>query len=313
MVNTFRACVALLLLAGCAAVPPGTLRDSDHPLAGRLWDVATQSFIDEAELLRRAGPPRCSCCWAKPTTTGTPSPAAAGAAGAPRRRRPAGAADGTVRCRPASRAGRSAPRRQGSGAADARLGLAAVPAAGGAGRHGPAALQAANLPRNAMRPVVREGFASWPPANCNASRSKQPGTMNGKAYMTEVIEASHCGMVTPATARRTGARPAPARCDAGRCGTGQARPGRGVHPRPRPCPARCRRADLPESPPPRHARAVDRLRGSRRRQDGAGTVRDRGAPATSRPTTSSGSRRAPNGPIPAWRFANKTGAAKGAR
>jgi uncharacterized iron-regulated protein len=52
--RSLSAFLALLLIAGCANVPPGTLRDTEHPLAGRLWDVATQQFIDDAELMRRA-------------------------------------------------------------------------------------------------------------------------------------------------------------------------------------------------------------------------------------------------------------------
>jgi hypothetical protein len=46
--------VALLLLAGCATVSSGILRDIEHPLAGRLWDVTANQFIDETELMRRA-------------------------------------------------------------------------------------------------------------------------------------------------------------------------------------------------------------------------------------------------------------------
>jgi len=44
----------VLLCSACAVFPDLVLRDRDHPLAGKIWDPANASFIDEKELLRRA-------------------------------------------------------------------------------------------------------------------------------------------------------------------------------------------------------------------------------------------------------------------
>ena len=45
---------AAVLIAGCAAMTPGTLRELDHPLAGRLWDPVAGRFTDRDDLLNRA-------------------------------------------------------------------------------------------------------------------------------------------------------------------------------------------------------------------------------------------------------------------
>jgi uncharacterized iron-regulated protein len=58
-------------------------------------------------------------------------------------------------------------------------------------------LQAANLPRSAMRPVVREGFASLAAGDLQRLALETAWNDERQAYMTDVIEASHCGMVTP--------------------------------------------------------------------------------------------------------------------
>ena len=192
------ACLALLLLAGCAAVPPDTLRDSDHPLAGRLWDVATQSFIDESELLRRAGSAEVLLLGEihdngehhRLQLRVLQARLAAGA-------RPALLmeqfdTDQQAALDEARRSGKDlAPLMRGWDWPQYQPLVTLADTAG-------LPVQAANLPRSAMRPVVREGFASL--AAGELQRLALETTWNGErqAYMTEVIESSHCGMVTPA-------------------------------------------------------------------------------------------------------------------
>jgi uncharacterized iron-regulated protein len=197
MPNRFLACLALLLLAGCAAVPPGTLRDTDHPLAGRLWDVAAQGFIDEAELLRRAAPAEALLLGethdnAEHHRLQLKVLEARLAAGA----RPALLmeqfdGDQQAALDEARRAGQDlAPLMRGWDwplyrPLVARAGTAQLP------------LVAANLPRAAARPVVREGFASLDAGELRRLALEAAWNDDRQTYMAEVIEASHCGMVTP--------------------------------------------------------------------------------------------------------------------
>lgn len=189
--------VVLLLLAGCAAVPPGTLRDTDHPLAGRLWDVAAQSFIGEVELLRRATHAEALLLG---ETHDNPEHhrlqahilqirLAAGA-------RPAllmeqfdldqqGAID------EARRSGKDlAPEMRGwSWPLYAPL-VALADAAG-------IPLRAANLPRSATRPIVREGYATLAAGELPRLALDSVWNDARQAYMVRVIDRSHCGKITP--------------------------------------------------------------------------------------------------------------------
>jgi len=197
MPNRFLACLALLLLAGCATVPPGTLRDVDHPLAGRLWDVATQSFIDEAELLRRAASAEALLLG---ETHDNPEHhrlqlgilQARLAAGA----RPALLmeqfdSDQQAALDAARRAGKDpAPLMRGW---DWSLYQPLVALADKAGL----ALVAANLPRAATRPVVREAYSTLPADEVQRLAVEQVWNDARQKYMAGLIEASHCGKVTP--------------------------------------------------------------------------------------------------------------------
>jgi uncharacterized iron-regulated protein len=199
MPNRFLACLALLLLAGCAAVPvpPGTLRDADHPLAGRLWDAGTQSFIDEAGLLRRAAAAEALLLG---ETHDNPEHhrlqlrilQARLAAGA----RPALLmeqfdSDQQAALDDARRSSKDlAPLMRGW---DWRLYQPLVALADTA----QLALVAANLPRAATRPVVREGYATLAAGEVQRLALEQVWDEARQAYMTGLIEASHCGMVTP--------------------------------------------------------------------------------------------------------------------
>ena len=57
-------------------------------------------------------------------------------------------------------------------------------------------LLAANLPRSAMRPVVREGFASLAAGEPQRLALEAAWSDARQAYMTDAIEASHCGKVS---------------------------------------------------------------------------------------------------------------------
>ncbi len=267
-------CLALLLLAGCAAVPPGTLRDTDHPLAGRLWDIGTQSFIDEAELLRRAASAEVLLLG---ETHDNPEHHRL-QLGILQARLAAGA-------RPAllmeqfdsdQQAALDEARRAGKDLAPLMRGWdwpQYQPLVALADKEG-LPLKAANLPRSAMRPVVREGYSTLPAGDVQRLALERVWDAARQAYMVGLIEGSHCGMVSPqlrdglVRAQRlrdaTLADAALGQIDTGVIfilGRGHARRDVGV-----PIYLAARH--------PASRRAVDQLRGSRRRRDGADRLRD---------------------------------------
>jgi uncharacterized iron-regulated protein len=197
MRTRFLACLALLLLAGCAAVPPGTLHDTEHPLAGRLWDVAAQGFIDESELLRRAASVEALLLGEihdnpehhRLQLQVLQARLAAGA-------RPALLmeqfdVDQQAALDEARRTGKDlAPLMRGWDWPQYQPLVALADTAG-------LTLQAGNLPRSAMRPVVHEGFASLAAGEQQRLALEAAWSDDRQIYMTEVIEASHCGMVSP--------------------------------------------------------------------------------------------------------------------
>jgi uncharacterized iron-regulated protein len=186
----------VLLCSACALFPELVLRDRDHPLAGKIWDPANATFIDEKELLRRAAQAEILLLG---ETHDNPEHhrlqrqvlAARREAGA----RPAllmeqfdidqqPAIDEVVR-----NGGDLGPLMRGwdwshyrSLATDAQM--AGMP------------LRAANLPRTALRPIVRDGFSSIPAAE--AERLALNAAWDGARdkYLSGIIEASHCGKVS---------------------------------------------------------------------------------------------------------------------
>jgi uncharacterized iron-regulated protein len=197
MRNGFLASLALLLLAGCAAVPPGTLRDTDHPLAGRLWDAGTQSFIDEAELLRRSASAEILLLGETHDNTEhhrlqlrvLQARLAAGA-------RPALLME---QFDTDQQAALGEARRAGKDLAPLMRGWdwpQYAPLVALADKEG-LALVAANLPRAATRPVVREGYATLAAGEVKRLALEAVWDEARQQYLAGVIEASHCGMVTP--------------------------------------------------------------------------------------------------------------------
>jgi uncharacterized iron-regulated protein len=187
----------LLLLAGCAAIPPGTLLDADHPLAGRLWDVSAQAYIGEVELLRRATQAEVLLLG---ETHDNPEHHRL-QANILQLRLAAGA-------RPAllmeqfdldQQATLDEARRSGKDLAPSMRGwswplyapLVALADAAGI------PLRAANLPRSATRPIVREGYATLAAGEVQRLALDSVWDEARQAYMVRVIDRSHCGKITP--------------------------------------------------------------------------------------------------------------------
>lgn len=189
--------LALVLLTSCAQIPPGSLRETDHPLAGRLWDVASQNFIDETEFLRRAAQAEVLLLG---ETHDNPEHhrlqarilQARLAAGA----RPALLMeqfdnDQQAAIDEARKAGKDlAPLMRGW---DWALYQPLVALAGSAR----IPLRAANLPRSATRPVVREGYATLAAGEAQRLALETVWDEARQKYMAGLIEASHCDQITP--------------------------------------------------------------------------------------------------------------------
>ncbi|MDP1610872.1 MAG: ChaN family lipoprotein [Sulfuritalea sp.] len=192
------ACLALLL-AGCTLIPPGTLRDTEHPLAGRLWDVAAQTFTDETELLRRAASAEALLLG---ETHDNPEHHRLQAK-VLQARLAAGA-------RPAllmeqfdvgQQAAIDEARKAGKDPAALMRGWDGTlyqPLVALADR-AQLPLRAANLPRDTTRPIVREGFATLAVGEQRRLGLLAVWDETREAYMAGLIEASHCGMISPQT------------------------------------------------------------------------------------------------------------------
>ncbi|MCM2288495.1 MAG: ChaN family lipoprotein [Sulfuritalea sp.] len=189
--------LALVLLASCTQIRPGSLHDSDHPLAGRLWDVAAQRFIDEAEFLRRAAQAEALLLG---ETHDNPEhhrlqiailQARLTAGARPALLMEQFDIDQQATLDEARKAGKDlAPLMRGW---DWALYQPLVALAGSAR----IPLRAANLPRGATRPVVREGYATLAAGEAQRLALETVWNEARQKYMTGLIEASHCGQVSP--------------------------------------------------------------------------------------------------------------------
>lgn len=189
--------LAILLLTSCASIPPGTLRETDHPLAGKLWDVAAQHFIDETELLRRITPVEALLLGeihdnrAHHRLQAKILQARLDAGARPALLMEQFDVDQQAALDEARRTGQDlAPLMRGW---DWPLYQPIVVLADKA----KLALQAANLPRNTLRPVVRDGYAALAAGEVQRLALETVWDDARQKYMSDLIEASHCGKVTP--------------------------------------------------------------------------------------------------------------------
>jgi uncharacterized iron-regulated protein len=189
--------LAILLLTSCASIPPGTLRETDHPLAGKLWDVAAQHFIDETELLRRIAPVEALLLGeihdnrAHHRLQAKILQARLDAGARPALLMEQFDVDQQAALDEARRTGQDlAPLMRGW---DWPLYQPIVVLADKA----KLALQAANLPRNTLRPVVRDGYAALAAGEVQRLALEAVWNDARQKYMSGLIEASHCGKVTP--------------------------------------------------------------------------------------------------------------------
>ena len=188
----------LLLSAGCAGAPDARLRDTDHPLSGRLWDVAARRFIDEAELIERAT--HAQVLLLGETHDNSEHHRLQGRV--LRARLAAGA-------RPALLMEQFDTDQQAliDQARQADLSLAPLMRGWDWPQYQPLVamanaaripLRAANLSRSAIRPIVRDGYAALAPGEAQRLALESAWDAERQAYMVRLIDASHCGQVSAA-------------------------------------------------------------------------------------------------------------------
>lgn len=193
--------LAILLLAllgsACALAPGPRLRDTDHPLAGRIWDAASASFIDENQLRNRAA--RAEVLLLGETHDNPEHHRL-------QRRMLSASGDGTGRRallmeqfdvdqQPAidlavKNGTETGALLRGWDGTQYRELLAEAQGTG-------MPLRAANLPRASLRPVVREGFSSIAAEEIERLGLNATWDKTRENFMSRVIEASHCGKVPP--------------------------------------------------------------------------------------------------------------------
>lgn len=195
----FTLALVIAFLSGCAAVAPapGTLRDADHPLAGRLWDVASQRFIEPAELLSRAAAAEAILLGETHDNSehhrlqGVVLKARLAAGARPALLMEQFDVDQQAALDEARNGGKDlAPLMRGW---DWPLYEPIIAVSREAKLH----LAAANLPRAKLRPIVREGYASLPAGEEERLALGAVWDEPREKYMSALIEESHCGMITP--------------------------------------------------------------------------------------------------------------------
>lgn len=189
-----------LLATGCAHLASEGLLHREHPLAGRLWDTRSSTFIDEAGLLARA---RQADVVLLGETHDNPA----------HHRLQERVLDGLL-------AGRTQPalvmeqfNREQQGALDtARTGAtpldSVAPLAKGwdwalyrplVARALDAGLPlvAGNASREQIRPIIRDGWTSLPAGEQERLALAAAWTPERDARLTQIIETSHCGKIPP--------------------------------------------------------------------------------------------------------------------
>ncbi len=187
----------ILVGSACALAPGVNLRDTDHPLVGRIWDTAAAAFIDEDQLRQRAGLAEVLLLG---ETHDNPEHhrlqrrmLRMGRNGAAR---PAllmeqfDVDQQTAIDEAVNNGADLKPLLRGWDWLQYRELIAEAQSAG-------MPLRAGNLPRASLRPVVREGFGSL--ATTEITRLGLEVTWNEarEKFMLRAIESSHCGKITP--------------------------------------------------------------------------------------------------------------------
>ena len=187
----------VLFGSACALIPEINLRDTDHPLVGRLWDPAAAAFIDEDQLRQRAA--RAEVLLLGETHDNPEHHRL-------QRRILLMQRDGAappallmeqfdVDQQPAiDHAVKSGadlkPLLRGWDWSQYRALIAEAQSAG-------MPLRAANLPRASLRPVVREGFGALAATEIPRLGLDAAWNEAREKFMLKAIEGSHCGKITP--------------------------------------------------------------------------------------------------------------------
>lgn len=192
------------LLAALAFSLPATaaaLLDTEHPLVGRLWDMKTRSFLDETTLLERIAPSNVLLLG---ETHDNPVQHAHQQK-LLQARLDAGAQPALLMEQFDSERQSALDDALAGSDRDAALAAAAALAKGwdwpfyrplvatALERKLPVA--AANLSRERMRPVIRQGFAAFDAVELKRLGVEAVWNENRQRYLTQVIEDSHCGKI----------------------------------------------------------------------------------------------------------------------
>jgi len=189
------AAILVLALGGCTILPMGNLESTDHPLAGRIWHPVDKKFLTLTELEQRATESELVLLG---ETHDNPEhhrlqlemlSASLGSGRRPTLLMEQFDADQQSALDDAIRAGRDPTLLlRGWDVAQYRTLIRKAVDAG-------LPLRATNLPREILRPVVREGFATLPADEVDRLRLGSTWDDAREKFMASVIERSHCGQV----------------------------------------------------------------------------------------------------------------------
>ncbi|MDP2369626.1 ChaN family lipoprotein [Rhodoferax sp.] len=188
----------LLSQGGCGVTPHGTAQVAGHRLLGALWDPSGQRFINQAELLGRASQAEVLLLG---ETHDNPEHHRL-QAHLLQARLTAGAKPALLMEQFDTDQQALIDQARGAGQSLASLlrgwdwshYASVVALADAAG----VPVLAANLSRNAIRPVVRDGYSSLPAGELQRLALDQVWDAQRQAYMARLIEESHCGKISPA-------------------------------------------------------------------------------------------------------------------